>query len=366
MSYMTIVISAGQYLSDGTDCSAYGRLARIIIPVNWAGGSLSFQLSPDNFDYHDLYRVTDDFARYEVIVQDVVAGTSITLPADMGANLDWVKVRSGSRSAPVVQPLDCEFMFVFEDPVEAVVGPTGATGPSDPGPTGPAGIDGTDGINGIDGAAGPMGPTGPHGVAGPDGPQGIAGTPGPEGPQGLPGPDGVQGIAGPPGSQGIAGIAGSTGPQGMPGPDGVQGVAGPAGAQGVAGTPGAQGQQGVAGPAGPQGVPGPAGVQGPYGPTGLQGNTGPTGPTGPQAPGATGATGGWRQIGNIIENWGSFSGNTSGVAVIFPRPYIDAIPVITTSTSDNREPAISALSKTGGTIVSGVNGATVYWHTIGS
>jgi hypothetical protein len=149
-------------------------------------------------------------------------------------------------------------------------------------------------------------------------------------------------------------IGGPTG--GTPGPMGPTGPQGPQGIQGI-------GIQGPQGPTGLQGVPGDPGIQGLIGPTGLQG---PTGATGPQAPGATGATGGWRQIGNIIENWGSVV-MTASTSITFLRPYVDNSPTITASGTDpTKAPQISALSKTGASFVNPANGTTTYWRTIGS
>jgi hypothetical protein len=99
---------------------------------------LSFRLSPDNVNYSDLFHVTEKYDTFEVIVPDLTPGSVVTLPPDMGANVAWIKLRSGSLAAPVKQEDDREFLFVMDMPEIPPQGPTGMTGPVGlTGPTGP-------------------------------------------------------------------------------------------------------------------------------------------------------------------------------------------------------------------------------------
>jgi hypothetical protein len=61
------VIPAGGYLSSPADCSGSIAILRMIMPDEWDGGALTFQLSEDGVAYHDLYHVIPDALNvYEV------------------------------------------------------------------------------------------------------------------------------------------------------------------------------------------------------------------------------------------------------------------------------------------------------------
>ena len=51
---------------------------------------------------------------YEVTVPNPKAGSAITLPAGMGLDVLWVRVRSGTSAAPVVQEADRTFQIVLD------------------------------------------------------------------------------------------------------------------------------------------------------------------------------------------------------------------------------------------------------------
>ena len=51
---------------------------------------------------------------YEVIVPNPKAGSAITLPAGMGLDVLWVRFRSGTSAAPVVQEADRTFHIVLD------------------------------------------------------------------------------------------------------------------------------------------------------------------------------------------------------------------------------------------------------------
>jgi len=103
-------IAAGQSLSFGLDCTS-GRLVRITMPAAWAGANLSFQISTDGTFYNDLFSIDGT----EIIIP-VVAGTAVVV-AQLGAALEaiqFLKLRSGSRSYPVVQPAQRDFAVAVE------------------------------------------------------------------------------------------------------------------------------------------------------------------------------------------------------------------------------------------------------------
>jgi hypothetical protein len=108
-------IFGGQYLSDPIDCSGFDRVIRIIVPSGWNGAPMTFQLSPDGTDFHDLFHVDPHtFFGFEVIVPRPVPGAMITLPPGMSLALNWLKIRSGTASLPVAQDVDCAFQLVGE------------------------------------------------------------------------------------------------------------------------------------------------------------------------------------------------------------------------------------------------------------
>jgi hypothetical protein len=109
------VIRAGQSLSDAIDCSAVDRIIRIIVPAEWNGAPISFQLSSDGAAWHDLFHVSpDNFFGFEVIVPRPPPGACITMPPGMSLALNWLKIRSGTSSLPVPQTVDCTFALVGE------------------------------------------------------------------------------------------------------------------------------------------------------------------------------------------------------------------------------------------------------------
>ncbi len=165
-----ITIPAGKSMSDAVDCSGSVRILRIVMPSAWTGAApLTFQMSPDGVDFHDLRHVTPgSLDSYEVSVKNVVPDAVVAFPPTTGALVTWVKIRSGVRASPVAQTAARTFEFVVEDVDAAAGGGAGAEGP-----TGPAGA------KGATGPAGPAGTPGPTGAAGAGG--GFAGATGPTG-----------------------------------------------------------------------------------------------------------------------------------------------------------------------------------------
>jgi hypothetical protein len=88
-------IAAGTSLSNAIDCRN-GQIIRFIMPQAWDPARLTFQVSNDNLTFHDLF----DTEGHEVSVF-VIPNTSVLLKDPR--NINWVKLRSGTRTAPVVQ-----------------------------------------------------------------------------------------------------------------------------------------------------------------------------------------------------------------------------------------------------------------------
>jgi hypothetical protein len=109
------VIAAGQSLSSGIDCSSVDRIIRLLMPREWNGADLSFELSLDGENYSALYHVSPgNFFGFPILVPRPPAGACITLPPGMSLALNWLKIRSGTSALPVAQDVDCAFQLVGE------------------------------------------------------------------------------------------------------------------------------------------------------------------------------------------------------------------------------------------------------------
>jgi hypothetical protein len=102
------IIKAGESLSNGLDLTQ-GDLLKIIMPVGWTPASLSFQLSPDGNQYHDLFYLTG----FEVTMPTVVPDTVVIISYDVGRAISWIKLRSGTRDNPISQKEDRVFSVVI-------------------------------------------------------------------------------------------------------------------------------------------------------------------------------------------------------------------------------------------------------------
>ena len=97
----TATILSGASLTAAIDLSA-GRLARIALPAAWTTANLTFQTSPDNSTFYDLY---DAFgSEYTVTVGG--ASRSIVISLADFISVRYLKIRSGTTSVPVNQGAD--------------------------------------------------------------------------------------------------------------------------------------------------------------------------------------------------------------------------------------------------------------------
>lgn len=108
-------IPVGQSVSEGVDCSG-SRIVRIMMPDAWTSAPLTFQLSPDNTTFHDLFNIQATLSAYvpfEVIVPTVLPGATYIMPVDTGDNVSYIRFRSGTRAKPVVQAADRKFIIAL-------------------------------------------------------------------------------------------------------------------------------------------------------------------------------------------------------------------------------------------------------------
>lgn len=112
MSQLSIVdgptIAAGESLSDGADCSA-GSIVRITVPQEFTEANLTFQVSSDGNLYNDLYT-----ADGEEVTIAAKPDTGIAIYEAWTRSINFIKFRSGTRSHPVEQEVDCKFAIAVE------------------------------------------------------------------------------------------------------------------------------------------------------------------------------------------------------------------------------------------------------------
>jgi hypothetical protein len=115
LAVLTLTIPQAQSLSNALEIPVNLRVVRIGMPSDWsAAAPITFQISPDNNDYRDLYHAQQNVAGpwfpYEVSTQ-VIPNSMLLLPLDnMGAHIGWLKIRSGLRSNPINQTADRTFL----------------------------------------------------------------------------------------------------------------------------------------------------------------------------------------------------------------------------------------------------------------
>jgi hypothetical protein len=103
-------IQAGESLSDAVDLDG-GNLVRITMAGHWNGGNLTFQVSTDGELFNDLFD-----GHGNEITMVMTKGAAIPV-LDLGGwtrMLGHLKIRSGTRSHPVVQDDVREFALTVE------------------------------------------------------------------------------------------------------------------------------------------------------------------------------------------------------------------------------------------------------------
>jgi hypothetical protein len=100
-------IKKGQSLSDGANCSA-GSILRITVPQEYTQANMTFMVSTDGKFFNDLYDAEGN-------VIEIVANpdSSIVLKEEWVRFIPHIKIRSGTRDAPVDQEQDCKFAIAL-------------------------------------------------------------------------------------------------------------------------------------------------------------------------------------------------------------------------------------------------------------
>jgi hypothetical protein len=101
------IIEAGQSLSAGLDCTQ-GKIVRIYTPAAWTAANITFQISFDNVTYRDLLERGGG-----EITAAVVPNSAIILQ-QANQQLAFIKIRSGTRAAPIVQTAQRIFLTTIE------------------------------------------------------------------------------------------------------------------------------------------------------------------------------------------------------------------------------------------------------------
>ena len=106
-------IEKGESLSDGADCSQ-GTIVRITVPPEYTQGNMpnamSFQVSSDGNMYNDLF--DDKGAEVTITAR---ANSTIVIDRSWARTVGFIKIRSGTRDAPVKQTKDdCKFGIAVE------------------------------------------------------------------------------------------------------------------------------------------------------------------------------------------------------------------------------------------------------------
>jgi hypothetical protein len=123
LTVLTTEIPQGESLSTALLCQGAsgppgGRVVRIGMPDAWTKAPLTFLVSPDNTTYFDLHHAvqstTAEWIPYAVCIPTVVPNSILSLPAGTGFHVNWLKLRSGTRQAPVKQAANRIFTIVFE------------------------------------------------------------------------------------------------------------------------------------------------------------------------------------------------------------------------------------------------------------
>lgn len=109
MTSADVVIDPGESLS--SPVNVIGVLAGIAVPENFKPSVLTFQVSPDNgASWYDLMGSSN----MEAVV-NVTAGCLHAIAADSPLdNKTWLKIRTGSRNGPVIQPDGAVFKLLIE------------------------------------------------------------------------------------------------------------------------------------------------------------------------------------------------------------------------------------------------------------
>jgi len=102
-----VAIMAGESLSDSFDITV-GEATYVLMPGEWDGANLTFQVSFDNSTFWDLF---DELG--SEIMAACRPGVAVRIPPGMRA-IGYCKIRSGTRDHPIEQSENRNFKIVFD------------------------------------------------------------------------------------------------------------------------------------------------------------------------------------------------------------------------------------------------------------
>ena len=106
-------IAPGESLSDALDCSA-GRIIKITMPKLWTFADITFQTSSDGVGFNDIMKPDG-----REVMCTVFEGTAII---GMELVTGFLKIRSGTRDAPVAQEAIRTFAIAIDTGASAPAG----------------------------------------------------------------------------------------------------------------------------------------------------------------------------------------------------------------------------------------------------
>src|SRR5262245_56382345 len=112
LTTVTATIPAGQSMSNSVDCTAgstSGEMRGLIMPDAWiVAGGITFQVSMDNINWHNVYIQTGDEFRCAV-----TPGALVYLFADFARTVKFLRIRSGTSGQPYNQPVARDFQVIL-------------------------------------------------------------------------------------------------------------------------------------------------------------------------------------------------------------------------------------------------------------
>ena len=105
-------INAGESLSNAINCSQQAPV-RVRMPASWTGGNqgaITFQISTDNISFMDYFS-SDGKEVSAIVTPNTTTRVDHTIG---GKGTTWIKIRTGTREAPVIQNSKIDFTVVLE------------------------------------------------------------------------------------------------------------------------------------------------------------------------------------------------------------------------------------------------------------
>jgi hypothetical protein len=107
MPTVQATISAGTSLSNVADCSTANPVF-LGMPAVWTQAPISILISGDGTTFYELVD-----ARGNELLFNWAPGGGMPFESDYAQHINYIKIRSGSKVHPVVQPVDAVFNIVM-------------------------------------------------------------------------------------------------------------------------------------------------------------------------------------------------------------------------------------------------------------